>query len=320
MPVHVPGAMVTRRQAGLGLFAVTLLWGGTFVWMKQALNSLESEVEYHSETAIAATIVASRFLIAFVLLLAVSNKARKALLSKEDWFGGLILGGLMLAGFVLQMIGIESVTPSVSAFLTSLYVVFTALLSVKLSDRRPTRTMIAGVILATLGAGLIDGPPHIVWGAGEILTVACAFFFALHIIYTDSITKRLDPIAVSSTSFAVLIIGGSIIVALSAKDTSVVEATWKEGVVLPLLCLGIFGSFACILALNAFQRHLNPTHAAIIYSFEPVWATLYGWQQDLIDVSPWLAMGLLLLLGNIVVELDESGDETPHLNEDAGPE
>ena len=90
VPVHVPGAMVTRRQAGLGLFAVTSSSGRDLVWMKQALNSLESEVEYHSETAIAATIVASRFLIAFVLLLAVSNKARKALLSKEDWFGGLI--------------------------------------------------------------------------------------------------------------------------------------------------------------------------------------------------------------------------------------
>ena len=311
--------MATRRQAVIGLFFVTLLWGGTFVWMKQAMNSLEVELDEYSKAGVVGVIVATRFLIAFVALLPFSSRARAALTSKEDWKGGLILGSLMLAGFVLQMIGIESVTPSVSAFLTSLYVVFTAILSVKISDRKPTRMMIAGVLLATLGAGFIDGPPHIVWGTGEILTVMCAFFFALHIIYTDSITKKLDPLAVTSTSFAVLVVGASIFALIASGDPMVAEVAWQDGVVVPLLCLGLFGSLACILMLNAFQKYLNPTHAAIIYSFEPVWATLYGWYEGMIDVSIWLTMGVLLLIGNIIVELDESGDE-PHLSEDAGPE
>ena len=308
-----------RQQAALGLFFVTLLWGGTFVWMKQAMVSLEGELNQYTTAGVVGVIVCSRFLIAFVALLPFSSTARNALTSKEDWKGGLILGGLMLAGFVLQMIGIESVSPSVSAFLTSLYVVFTAILSVKISDRKPTRMMIVGVALATLGAGFIDGPPHIVWGTGELLTVACAFFFALHIIYTDRITKKLNPIAVTSTSFAVLVVGAGTIAIFSSRDIMVFESAWQDGVIIPLLCLGLFGSLACILMLNVFQKHLNPTHAAIIYSFEPVWATLYGWQQDLVDISIWLLMGLLLLLGNIIVELDESQEDS-HLSEAAGPE
>ena len=308
-----------RQQAALGLFFVTLLWGGTFVWMKQAMNSLDSELSAYSAAGVAGVIVCFRFLIAFIALLPFSSVARTALTSKEDWKGGLILGGLMLAGFVLQMIGINSVDPSVSAFLTSLYVVFTAILSVKISDRRPTRMMIIGVGLATLGAGFIDGPPHIVWGTGELLTVACAFFFALHIIYTDRITKKLNPIAVTSTSFAVLVVGAGTIAIFYSGDIMVFESAWQDGVIIPLLCLGLFGSLACILMLNVFQKHLNPTHAAIIYSFEPVWATIYGWQQDLVPISAWLLMGLLLLLGNIIVELDESQEE-PHLSDAAGPE
>ena len=308
-----------RQQAALGLFFVTLLWGGTFVWMKQALNSLDDELTQYTTAGVVGVIVCSRFLIAFVALLPFSSEARRALTSKEDWKGGLILGGLMLAGFVLQMIGIESVSPSVSAFLTSLYVVFTAILSVKISDRKPTRMMVLGVGLATIGAGFIDGPPHIVWGVGELLTVVCAFFFALHIIYTDKITKQLNPIAVTSTSFAVLVVGAGIVALIASRDAMVFESAWQDGVIIPLLCLGLFGSLACILMLNAFQRHLNPTHAAIIYSFEPVWATLYGWQQGLVEVSIWLTMGLLLLLGNIIVELDESSEEN-HLSDDAGPE
>jgi len=308
-----------RQQAALGLFFVTLLWGGTFVWMKQALNSLDEELTQYTTAGVVGVIVCSRFLIAFVALIPFSSEARRALTSKEDWKGGLILGGLMLAGFVLQMIGIESVSPSVSAFLTSLYVVFTAILSVKISDRKPTRMMVLGVGLATIGAGFIDGPPHIVWGLGELLTVVCAFFFALHIIYTDKITKQLNPIAVTSTSFAVLVVGAGIVALIASRDAMVFESAWQDGVIIPLLCLGLFGSLACILMLNAFQRHLNPTHAAIIYSFEPVWATLYGWQQGLVEVSIWLTMGLLLLLGNIIVELDESSEEN-HLSDDAGPE
>ena len=287
--------------------------------MKQAMVSLEGELNQYTTAGVVGVIVCSRFLIAFVALLPFSSTARNALTSKEDWKGGLILGGLMLAGFVLQMIGIESVSPSVSAFLTSLYVVFTAILSVKISDRKPTRMMIVGVALATLGAGFIDGPPHIVWGTGELLTVACAFFFALHIIYTDRITKKLNPIAVTSTSFAVLVVGAGTIAIFSSRDIMVFESAWQDGVIIPLLCLGLFGSLACILMLNVFQKHLNPTHAAIIYSFEPVWATLYGWQQDLVDISIWLLMGLLLLLGNIIVELDESQEDS-HLSEAAGPE
>ena len=268
-----------RQQAAIGLFFVTLLWGGTFVWMKQAVNSLDDELTQYTTAGVVGVIVCSRFLIAFVALLPFSSEARRALSSKEDWKGGLILGGLMLVGFVFQMIGIKSVNPSVSAFLTSLYVVFTAILSVKISDRKPTRTMVLGVGLATIGAGFIDGPPHIVWGLGELLTVICAFFFALHIIYTDRITKQLNPIAVTSTSFAVLVIGAGSLALIASRDFRVFESAWQTGVVIPLICLGLFGSLACILMLNAFQRHLNPTHAAIIYSFEPVWATLYSWQQ-----------------------------------------
>ena len=93
--------MATRRQAVIGLFFVTLLWGGTFVWMKQAMNSLEVELDEYSKAGVVGVIVATRFLIAFVALLPFSSRARAALTSKEDWKGGLILGSLMLAGLSL---------------------------------------------------------------------------------------------------------------------------------------------------------------------------------------------------------------------------
>jgi len=176
------------------------------------------------------------------------------------------------------------------------------------------------VVLATFGAGFIDGPPHIVWGVGELLTVACAVFFALHIIYTDDITKRMDPLAVALTSFAVVTIGAGIIGIITTKEISSYSLSLKDGVLVPVLLLGILGSLVCIVALNALQRYLNPTHAAIIYAFEPVWATIYGLAEGLVTASFWLAVGgATLLVGNIIVEMDASKNEN-HLSEEAGPE
>ena len=58
--------------------------------------------------------------------------------------------------------------------------------------------------MATVGAGFIEGPPHLSWGWGEIVTVACALFFALHIIFTQRLTLALDPLMLTLTSFIVV--------------------------------------------------------------------------------------------------------------------
>ena len=63
-----------RQQAAIGLFLVTLLWGGTFVWMKQALNSLDKQIEVYGEAGVVGVMVASRFFIAFVALIPFSSK------------------------------------------------------------------------------------------------------------------------------------------------------------------------------------------------------------------------------------------------------
>ena len=153
-----------RRKATLGLLAVTLAWGATFIWMKQAMNAIQPEIEAYGRTPVVAALVGGRFLIAFIALFVISKEARTALQNPQLWKGGSILGGILLAGFITQMIGLDSITPSTSAFLTSLYVVFTALITTKLTGQRVTRTMILGVALATFGAGFIEGPPHLIMG------------------------------------------------------------------------------------------------------------------------------------------------------------
>ena len=300
---------VTRRRAVWGLLVVTIVWGATFIWMKQAMNALQSEIDFYGQTAVVSVLVGGRFLIAAIALFIGSSKARAALREKELWSGGTVLGLILLVGFTTQMVGIDTISPSTSAFLTSLYVVFTAMISTKMTGQPVTRMMIAGVLLATFGAGFIEGPPHLSWGKGEILTVICAFFFALHIIFTQSITQRMDPLGVTITSFLVVSIGSlAISFLMGGEDTfKLWELTLQQDVLVPLLCLGLLGSLFALLLLNLLQRHLHLVQAAIIYGLEPVWATMFALGLGLTEWTGWIAVGgSALLLGNVLVELRQS--------------
>lgn len=300
-----------RKVAIAALLVVTSVWGATFIWMKQALNELQPEIETYGSNRVVGVLVAARFAIAAIVMFAFFPKARAALREVEQWKGGAVLGGLMLIGFVTQMIGLDEINPAVSAFLTSLYVVFTAIITILMTKARPSRVLIFGVVLATFGAGFIQGPPHLTWGFGEALTVICAVFFALHIIYTQKITQVMEPIGVTQTSFAVVALGAIVLTFLFGGGRTVDEWSFifDDGVFIPVLCLGIGGSFFCLLLLNMFQRYLHPIQAAIIYAFEPVWATMYGLGLDLVDWSPWILLGGgALFLGNIVVEVFTHGD------------
>jgi drug/metabolite transporter (DMT)-like permease len=95
----------------------------------------------------------------------------------------------------------------------------------------------------------------------------------------------------------------------------------REGVLVPVFLLGLGGSFFCLVALNMYQRHMHPVQAAIIYAFEPVWATLFGLWLGLVPWTWWIVFGGgILLAGNILVELtspedtDATSAETPQEN------
>jgi drug/metabolite transporter (DMT)-like permease len=307
-----------RQIAILALLAVTLVWGATFIWMKQALDALDTEKAALGTNGVVATLVFARFAIAAIMMLLFFKKARTSLGDKQIWQDGFILGILMFIAYLSQMIGLDDIDPSVSAFLTSLYVVFTALISSIYNLRLPTKIMILGVGLATFGAGFIQGPPHLTWGVAEFITVFCALLFALHILFTQHITTRRDPIAVSTTSFIVVTLCSAITVFFLGDGTNMEQwnLIFSDGVLVPVLLLGVGGSFFCLLFLNIYQRYLHPIQAAIIYALEPVWATIYGLHLDMVDWSIWILIGGgALFIGNIIVEL-LSNEESPQLSEE----
>lgn len=303
-----------RSIALLSLFGVTLLWGGTFIWMQQSLDAAASISPNIPENQVAIFFVMMRFVIAGFFLLVLIPKTWSGLKEIEVWKGGLILGVIVWGGFILQMLGLTDVTPAVSAFLTSLYVVFTALIGVAMGVQKLTRFAIVGVILATFGAGWISGPPQLNFGIGEWLTVGCALLFGAHIIATDRVTKAVDPIQVTATMLLTVAALSTLVYLLTSREysTDFVVLLKEFEFTFPLLLCSLLGSLVALLVLNIYQKQVSPIRAAILYALEPVWATvgslLLGLEGDVIF---WLPLGAAaLLIGNLVVEFEQINVES----------
>ena len=296
----------------MAIFGISFLWGMTFIWMKQGIEAAERAAPGLEANWVAFLFFSARFVIATVLTLALLPKARSGLFNPDAVKGGAWLGLILSAGYLSQNVGITTVTPGVSAFLTSLYVVFTALIAISLGRQSITKSTVIGVLLATFGAGWIGGPPQVSLGFGEFLTIFSAYMFGAHIIATDRITKENDPIEVTGPMMVtIMLLGALMLLALPIRSEGLsIMSDFQEVLVawdflLPLFLCAAFGSLVALLVLNVFQRDLPPIRAAIIYAFEPVWAGIASLIMGYDEIGFWFFLGAgALLIGNLVVEFE----------------
>ena len=307
--------MNKSSKATLALFVVTVIWGWTFVWMKEALNFSLGTAENHSEYAgegntmtVVSLFIALRFGIAAILMPLLMPNIRRDLKSKEVWKGGGILAGLILGGFLFQMHALKEIDPAASAFLTSLYVIFTAIIVSVLKRKIISKPLAFGVILATFGAGYIQGPPQVEFGRAEWFTVVCALIFGFHIIATDKITKVVPPMAVTMSSICIAAIGGVVIFLYSystEKTATDLGFVYEQPFLVPVLLCSVLGTLMALSLVNYFQKDLDPVRAAILFALEPVWATVISISYGMTGVTVWLlAGGGALLVGNLISELN----------------
>lgn len=292
----------------MALGVVTLIWGGSFTWMKQSIDSAREVLGEGRALQGTALFLVLRFGAASLLMLAIPRA--RAVLDPGVARGGLILGGLLFGGFVLQMAGLSEVSPAVSAFLTSLYVLFTALIVTFQQKKRISWVLIVGAICSTAGAAFIRGTPQMLLSFGELMSIACALLFGIHILATDHVSRRVDALAVSTSSFLVVTLGCAgwlMWFQLFRTPLSGAEFTallQHRDFLLPLLLMTVFGTAVALTFMNLFQKQVDPVRAAILYSSEPVWAAVFGVWMGYDQLSGWLFFGGGLLLGgNLFVEL-----------------
>ncbi|HZB70628.1 MAG TPA: DMT family transporter, partial [Acidimicrobiales bacterium] len=246
--------------ASLALVAAALLFGSTFLVVQDAVESAEP-----------LPFLAVRFAIGAAVLLPLALRRGTADLRTPGLLRAGALAGLALtAGYVLQTVGLQYTTSSVSAFLTYLLVVFVPLIVAGATRRLPPWQTAVGVALAVGGLALLGGGPDVGTGRGELLTLACALAFAVHLLALADAAPRLPVAALSAVQFAVvagvLVVPG-LLTGGYAMGRAALAAAVYTGVATTGLALG----------LQAWgQRRVSATRAALILMLEPVSAAVLG--------------------------------------------
>ncbi|HEY8715951.1 MAG TPA: DMT family transporter [Candidatus Acidoferrum sp.] len=258
--------MVDRRmRADVALALCSLLWGATFVVVRNALDHVSVFL-----------FLALRFTVAAVLMATFRPRALKRL-HQEELFAGGALGLFLFGGYAFQTAGLQYTTPAKSGFVTGSSVVLVPLLLGVFWRRRMTAWIYGGTLAVVAGLYLLTVPAEGFTGfnRGDLLTLAAAALYAVHIILVGEYARRHSGAALGVLQIAACA-GLAWFATISASLTS-----WQivrfDGRLEALVGIGICAVFATAIAFSVqlwAQQYTSPSHAAIIFTLEPVFAVI----------------------------------------------
>lgn len=257
---------MTQRKATILLFLVAIIWGGGFPAVKIAL-----------ETGITPFyLITARFSIAAVILFIFKYKAMKPYL-KTHLLPGLLLGTFLFLGFAFQTFGIEHTTPSKNAFLTSTYVVMAPFIYWIVSKHFPDKFTLIGAALTIIGVGFLTLDDSLSMNLGDMLTLVCALFFALHIIFIGHYSRedskmKADPL----TLVFYQMLFAALLAFIAALIFEPFNATPQFEGVLAIIYLGVFSTMLAFFMQNYAQKLVSESQSAIILATESVFGALFS--------------------------------------------
>jgi len=269
-----------ERRALAAMVLATLLWGGTFIAIRDAVADVPP-----------ALLVSTRFLGAGVLF-ALVLLVRRRLPTRRDVAGGALSGLLMVGGYFLQAVGLRSTSAGSSAFLTCAGTLLAAFWAWLLLRERPGARLTFGLVLALAGAALLSLRGGFRLGAGELITLAGAALFALQVVAIARYAATADPVAlVCVQSF----VAGLVLVPFAAGSAGAL-GTLGGANLARFGYLLVAGSTIAPLLQVVAQRTLPAGRMGLLFALEPVFALVFAVTLGAERFEPrwWLGAGLIL--------------------------
>lgn len=287
--------MSRRLQADLALALCALIWGATFVVVKDAL-AFASVFSFN----------AIRFTLAAVVMGIVYARA----LRKLDWptvGAGLLIGCFMFGGYAFQTLGLKLTSPSKAAFITGAGVVMVPVLLAIFWRRKISRWAWTGALAALAGLYFLTVPRSgfSALNVGDFLVLGCAVMFAFHIILVARFSPKHSVAALSFLQVeTTAVLTALCLPVLAATRWEPPFVRWSPSLVGAILITAVGATALCFSLQVWAQQYTSPTHTAILFSLEPVFAAL----TSLIAVHEHLstrvlAGAVLVFIGIVLAEL-----------------
>ncbi len=240
------------------LVGITAVWGYTFLIVQSAVGRMP-----------VMDFMAWRFAIAALVMLALRPGCLRNI-TRRELLRGVALGIVLGLGYIAQTYGLLYASAAVSGFITGMFVVLTPVMALILLRHKTDRNTWLVVALATVGVAVLSLNGWAV-GIGELLTLACAILFAIHIVGLGEWSPQYDPYTFAFLQIATVAVI-SIVAAIPGGITLPpdIEA-WET--------IGVTALFATALAFIVqtwAQSLVPPTRAAIVMTMEPVFAGLFA--------------------------------------------
>ncbi len=282
-------------RADLGLSFVCLIWGATFVLVKQALADIPTLLFLTLRFSMAAAALALMF----------TRPLRRAARRGPAIRGGVVAGIFLFCGYTLQTFGLKFTTASKAGFLTGLYIPLVPLLSAAIHRRAPHLAEIGGIAVAAAGMAMMTlERGALAIGAGDLLVIGCAVAFALHILALGHFARAVDTATLAVTQIGVCALLG----AASFWWAEPVRVRWSREVWIALAVTSLLATALAFAVQTWAQQFSSPTRTALIFTLEPVFAWLTSWWLvgDTLTGRK-LAGAALILAGILFVELKPFG-------------
>ncbi len=256
-----------RRQqlaADAALLFVTAIWGATFVMVQDAVSGYP-----------VFSFLALRFALATLVLVPFLMRLdRPSALERvrDAWLPGILVGLALFAGYAFQTFGLRYTTPAKAGFITGLAVVMVPIGQALFLRRAPGRGPVVGVALATVGLALLSLDASLSVSLGDVLVFCCAIAFAAHILLVGRFAPAWAPVRLAFVQIAtVAVLSGSMALLLDRPLGWPAGNVWFAAVFTGLLAT----SLAFFLQSRA-QQATSPTHTALIFAAEPVFAGIFS--------------------------------------------
>ena len=284
--------MSRKLKADLLLVSCTLIWGATFVLVKDALADASVFV-----------FLALRFLLATAVLMFMYGRELRTA-GASGLRAGAIIGCCMFGGYAFQTAGLALTTPSKAAFITGFFVVLVPVLLALFGSRRVPLWVWFGALSAFAGLYFLAVPPSglAALNRGDLLVLGCALLFALHVISIGHYSIRYSAGALTLIQVGVTALFTIVCVPLFAFiGAERPRVVLTPGLIVAVLATGIFATALAFSVQVWAQQYTSANHAAIIFTLEPVFAGLTSYVFYHERLGGRSMAGAALILGGILI-------------------
>ncbi len=287
--------MSRRLQADLALAFCSLIWGVTFVIVKNALDFSSVFI-----------FLAIRFTIAALLMAALRPKVLRRL-DRDEVFAGLRLAFFMFVGYGFQTTGLRYTTASNSGFVTGSSVVLVPILLGVFWGRSLTRWIYSGAFAALIGLYFLTVPAEGLryLNYGDVLTFVAAVFYGVHIILVG---EYMQEHSVSALSLIQVAGCGAMAWVLTGAGAAIhwqpVQFAWRWELLVAITICAVFATAVAFTVQMWGQQYTSASHAAILFALEPVFAVITSYLVLHERLSARALKGAaLVVLGIVIAEL-----------------